>query len=243
MRKVVDAVENINGESCMMSDLIFRLRALFRSKAVEADLDDELRFHIEREIQKQTMLGAAPSDAVRRSRIQFGGIEQIKEHCRDARGVRLFETLWQDIRYGARMLAKLPALTAIVVITLSLGIGANVAIFGILNSVLLCPLPVANPDQIVAVAIEQQNAPVGSSGFSYPAFRDFRDQTRKSVDLFGSAMSLADLSADEKAEQVAISFVTANYFSALGIAPAAGRLILPDEAEELDRKSTRLNSS
>jgi putative ABC transport system permease protein len=220
----------------MMSDLIFRLRALFRSKAVEADLDDELRFHIEREIQKQTMLGAAPSDAVRRSRIQFGGIEQIKEHCRDARGVRLFETLWQDIRYGARMLAKLPALTAIVVITLSLGIGANVAIFGILNSVLLRPLPVANPDQIVAVAIQQQNAPVGSSGFSYPAFRDFRDQTKKSVDLFGSAMNLADFSADEKAEQVAISFVTANYFSALGIAPAVGRLILSDEAEEFSRE-------
>lgn len=216
----------------MLSDLIFRLRALFRFRSVETDLDDELRFHFEQEILKQTQSGASRAEAVRRARLRIGGIDQIKEHCRDARGVRLLETFWQDFRYGARMLTKSPALTAIVIITLSLGIGANTAIFSIVNSVLLRPLSVPNPNQIVAVAIQQQNAPVGSSGFSYPAFKDFRDQGSQSLDLFGSVMNLEDLSVDEKAEQVSVSFVTSNYFSALGVRPALGRLMLPHEAED-----------
>jgi predicted permease len=139
--------------------------------------------------------------------------------------------LWLDIRFAARTLAKNPGFTAIVVLTLALGIGANTAIFSMVNAVLLRPLPIHDPDQIVAVAIQQQDAPIGSSGFSYPEFSDFRDQSNKVIDLFGSAMDLVDLSVDERAEQIGVSFVTGNYFSALGVKPVLGRLILPHEAE------------
>jgi predicted permease len=140
-------------------------------------------------------------------------------------------SLWLDIRFAARTLAKNPGFTAIVVLTLALGIGANTAIFSMVNSVLFRPLPVHDPDQIVAVAIQQQDAPIGSSGFSYLEFSDFRDQSTKVIDLFGSAMDLVDLSVDERAEQIGVSFVTGNYFPALGVKPVLGRLILPHEAE------------
>ena len=206
--------------------------AIFGRARVDSELDAELRFHVEAHAEDLMRAGLSREEALRQARVKLGGLERTKGECRDALGVTFVESLIQDVRFGLRMLAKSPGLTFVLVVTLALGIGVNAAIFSIVNSFLIRPLPVPHPEQIVALASHQQGAPVSAFNFSYADLVDFRKQTADTFsDLFAYALFPIGLSAGGRAEQLTVSFVSGNYFSALGLKPALGRLFLPGEGE------------
>jgi predicted permease len=140
-------------------------------------------------------------------------------------------TLWQDVGYACRMLGKSPMLTIIVILTLALGIGANTAIFGLVNGILFRPLPVKSPDQIMVLAAQVQGDTLGIFTLSYSELVDLRKQADAFSDVFASQVNLGGLSYAGKANQFVYGYVTGNYFSGLGLQPALGRLFLPSEGE------------
>src|SRR5262249_14957426 len=138
-------------EKPMWSDLMHRLRSLFRRKTVETELDEEVRFHIENQAEKHLRSGMNRDEAERRARFEFGGVDQMKEECRDARGTSSLETVIQDLRYSVRVFRRSKLFFIGAVLTVALGVGANGAVFSILEAVLLRPLPYRSPEDIVMV--------------------------------------------------------------------------------------------
>ncbi len=208
-----------------------RFGELFGKDRRDRELDAEMASHLGMHIEDNLRAGMTPEEARRDALIKLGGVEQTKESVRDRRGIPWLESLLQDVRFGLRVLRKNPGFTVVVVITLALGIGANAAIFSMVNGFLLRPLPVAHPEQIAALAIEQKDVPSGASGFSYPEFIDFRSETNSFSDMFANVLSTVALGADDRTDQLPISYVSANFFDVLGIRPAAGRFIEPSDGE------------
>jgi predicted permease len=202
-----------------------------RRKQMLEDLDQDIRDHIERETQDNIARGMPPEEARCAALRKFGNVTRVQEDTREVWSFVWLEQLLQDIRYGLRMLYKFPGVTAVVVIALALGVGANTAIFSIVNGFLLRPLPVPSPEQITILAMQQKDAPIGSSGFSYPEFVDFRGQADVFSDVFGVALSSVQLTAEDQSDQCYANFVSGNFFSTLGVKAAWGRLILPSEGE------------
>jgi len=202
----------------MLSDLNIRLRSLFRRAKVEEELDDELRFHLEQQVEKYMQGGEA---AQRRVRLEFGGVDQIKENCRDARGVSLLEALRQDVRYGLRMLRKSPAFTAVVVVTLSLGIGVNSAIFSLVDGIILRPLPYPQSNTIVHFGwMDKSLIP----NLSVPEFQFCRDHSTSFAAIAGfQDGEEGELRQGASKRWVATAFVTDGFFETLGIELELGR--------------------
>ncbi|MGH9752322.1 MAG: permease prefix domain 1-containing protein [Blastocatellia bacterium] len=155
----------------MLNKLRTLLRALLRKSEMEREMDEELRYHIERQTEQNIRLGMNPEEARYAARKAFGGVEQAKERSRDARGVRRLEELWQDLRYGARMLMKNPGFTLVAVITLALGIGANLTIFSFVDAFFLRPIPAREPERLVNVEARRNGRWNGY--YAYPHHREF----------------------------------------------------------------------
>ncbi len=203
----------------LLHDLLFRLRTLMRRPAAENELNDELRFHLERQTDKYVKSGMSHSEALRRARLEFGGLDQVKNECREARGVSLVESLVQDLHYSARTLLHSPAFTACAVLTLALGIGANTAIFSVVNQVLLNPLPYPNPQELLAA---REND-------SLPNLEDIQRQTKSFASCGGINIEPMDFSGTGEPVRVHGAYVDAGLFTTLGAQPMLGRLISADE--------------
>jgi len=161
----------------MLTDLLYRLRTIFRRKTVEEELDDELRFHFEREVEKHMNSGLTREEALRRARLAFGGLDQVKEECRQARGVSALETAIQDLRYAIRGMRRSPTFTVAAVLTLGLGTGAISTVFTLANTLLFRNLPVDRPEEGVVVQATRRQGRV-RGWVSYRDYVHFRDQTK-----------------------------------------------------------------
>lgn len=200
-----------------------RIRAPFRKRQLDAEMDEEMRGHIEMQTQANIDAGMDPRPARSRAQRQFGWIELVKETCREQRGFGWIENLGQDVRYSLRALWKSPAFTLIASLTLMLGIGANGVMFEIVNAVLLNPLEVKNPRNLYQFRLKPW-ASFKLLTTSYPAFEDFRRRNTAFSDIAGfNGYSQARLSWGNSARHVAGYGVTANYFELLGVQPQLGR--------------------
>jgi predicted permease len=206
-----------------------RIRSLFSRASVEQELDAELHFHLQQQIEENLAAGMSAEEARYAARRAIGGADQIKDDCRDMRRVNLVQDLLQDLRYAARILRKSPAFTAAAVLTLALSIGANTAIFSVVNAALLRPLPFRNPDRLVMVWEDlsfmgfPQNTPAPAN------FVDWKYRNHVFTDMAAMHGDLMSLTGDGQPEEVEVKIVTANFFSLMGIRPVVGRTFLPDE--------------
>ena len=230
----------------MLSDVLIRLRGLVRHDAVENELDDELRFHFEQQVKKYVQGGVPLAEARRRARLEFGGSEQIKEECREARGTHFVDTLARDVRYGLRMLRKSPGFTAVAILTLALGIGANTAIFSVFDAVMLRSLPVRDPQKLVVFGWKAHTHPkfehYGSFGdcnrdsgtfgcsFSTPFFEQMRASAAQFSNLtaFAGAVQL-NSSGTGPAGIAHGELISGDFFATFGVTTTLGRPIGPDD--------------
>jgi predicted permease len=215
----------------MLNDFFLRLRAIFRRKSVEQELHEELRFHCEQQTLKFLAEGVPPVEAQRRARLAIGGEEQIKEECRDARGVRFLEALGQDIRLGWRLLRKSPGFTAVAMLTLMLGIGVNTALFTIVHGVLLNSLPFPRPDRLVSL---WERDVLGEGMFnpvSGGVFGDWQKQATSFEQMALVGEDTANLSGDGSSlpESIGTRQCSFNLFSILGVQPELGRFFIEDD--------------
>src|ERR1700733_9973509 len=211
----------------MFSDSLIRLRALFRRDTVESELDEELRFHVDHQIEKLVRGGMPLAEATRRARLIIGGPDKIKEECRDARGTRWIEDVWQDIRYSVRILRKSTGFTIVAVLTLALGIGANSAIFSVVNSVLLRSLPYRDANRLVWISddlpLQKMDAVFDADYFAWrKRCTSFEEMTAYG----GGDLSLTGAGEAERINGVSATWT---YLRTLGVAPQIGRDISAEE--------------
>src|SRR5215472_12927424 len=206
-----------------------RARSLFRKSSVDAELSEELRFHLERESAKNEAAGMPKEQARRAALVEFGGTEKFKEECRDARRVNLLQDFAQDVRYGLRMLRKNPGFTTMSTLTLALGIGANSAIFSVVNAALLRPLPYLEPDRLLAIS--QTDRTTGATGVpvSFTKFSAISEQSKTLESVATVYYTSSSLVSDREPEVLNAARVSADFFRVLGVPIARGRSFLPEE--------------
>jgi len=227
----------------MLTDLRLRLRSLFRKDTVESGLNDELRFHFDEQVEKLTASGVPLDEARRRARLAIGTRDQIHEEFRDASGVRFLEILMQDLHFAFRMLRKSPGFTAVAILTLALGIGANTAIFSVLDAVVLRPLPFPSPSRLVHLTGKFSMG--DQAGISPPDYVDYRaaNHTFEQLAVLNYEPGISNLAGQGKPEQVTDSLASWNLFDALAIAPAVGRNFVPSDEQSTTPQVAILGNS
>jgi len=211
----------------VLRELLNRLRGGLGLGRRDEDFAEELRFHQEMLEQRHRLHGLEPHAARRAARLELGGSAQIAEQWRDQRGLPALDMLRQDVRYGLRMLRRAPGFTAAAVVTLALGIGANTAIFSVVDAVLLRPLPYVDPDRLVTVGDRAPDGTSSTVGFTTAADWRARSQTFQSFALMRTWMPT--LVAGGDAEPVPAVRVSWNYFDMMGVRPALGRGFMADD--------------
>jgi predicted permease len=210
----------------VLSDLLLRLRSLFKGTSVDRETDDELRFHVERQIESHKKAGLNDVEAARRARLEFGGIEQVKEDVRDARGTRWLDDFVRDALYAFRTFRRLPGFAAMALLILALGIGATTVLFTLINGVLLRPLAYPEPDRLVS--LHGFTEAFESWGTSYLDFLDARHESR-SLTMAAWKYAGGTISAPGDPEYVDGREISADLFAVLGLPLAQGRSFRPDD--------------
>ena len=204
-----------------------RLRSIFRRARVEQELDEEVRFHLAQQIEKNTALGLSPEEAHYAARRAWSGLEQRKEECRDMRKVSLIEDFLKDTRHALRMVRRSPGFSVVAILCLTLGIGATTAVFSWMEGILLRPFPlVAAQNRMVAITGTDRS---GRTSLSWPDFIDLRKNCALIESFITDRIFGTTLSIGTRAERATASIVSANYFQALGIHPILGRAFEPSE--------------
>jgi predicted permease len=215
----------------MLGRLKTALRALLRRSQAERELDEELRYHIERQTEQNVRLGMNPEEALSTALKNFGGVEQAKERSRDARGVRWLEDLWQDLRYGLRMMLNRPGFTLIAISMLAIGIAANTTIFSIADALILRPFDFPNQDRLVMIWSQSPSAGYHHKYILSGVFTDWQEQSQSFEQLVRYGGGLAYLTGAHQPEQLSGYSVSANFFDALGVKAALGRTMQKGEDE------------
>src|SRR5918999_1509567 len=205
-----------------------RLGGLFGRARRDRELAEELESHLRMHVEDNLRAGMSPGEARRQALVKLGGVAQTLEECRRQRRLPLIEPLMKDLRYGLRRLAQSPGFTSVAVLSLALGIGANTAIFSLVNTALLRPLPVERPEQIVSLA--NAAGARGFPAFSYPNYKDFRDRSAEVFDgLYAYRFAPLSVSHEGASERLWGYVVTGNYFEVLGVKAVLGRALTPDD--------------
>lgn len=204
---------------------------LLRRSRVETGMTQELRFHVDARANDLVARGVSRKEASRQARLEFGSVEKYKEEVRRARGLRLFDELRSDLTYAVRMIRKNPGFAVTAIVTLALGIGMNTAIFSLFEAVLLRPLAVAHPEQIVSVYTSDYSSG-GYGASSYPDFQDFRQRTRSLAGIAAYRSAQLSMNAGADTELISVEAVSGNYFSVLGVAIVQGRSLVESDDQE-----------
>jgi len=209
--------------------LPLRLRSLFRKREADRDLDDELQFHLQSQIEEYVAKGMKPEEARYAALRSLGRLQQTKEECREMRNINTLENIAQDLRFGFRMMRRSPGFTLLAILCLTLGIGANAAVFSWIEGILLHPYPmVAGEERLMAIAGTNRATP-GPTGVSWPDFLDLQRNCKLFDSLIVSQIMGATLSVGDHAAIATGSVVSSNYFDALSVHPVLGRGFEPEE--------------
>ncbi|MBO0721314.1 MAG: ABC transporter permease [Blastocatellia bacterium] len=211
-----------------------RLRSLFRRRQIEQELDEELRYHLERQIEEHIAKGMTPEEAQYAALRAMGGVEQRKEQCRDMRRVWWIEDIVRDVSYGVKMLRKSPAFTGVAVLSLALGIGANTAIFSLINALMLKMLPVEQPQELAQFYCTNfLGTSITAPAFNYPLYEMFRDHNHSFTGIFAAGgVERARLTVEGTTGEVETAQqnrVSGNFFSVLGVKAIIGRTLTEDD--------------
>lgn len=214
-----------------------RWLAIFKKKRLDADLDEEISFHLEMEAQRLVKDGSDPKEAYLAARRSFGGVEQVKEEYRDRRGLPGVESFGRDVAYAVRTLRRHPGYAAAAMLSLALGIGANTAVFSLLDAFVLQPLPYPNADRLVHIyAARRLGGQVSHGAVSAPVLRDWRERAHAFMAMGAFMQGSANLADAEGAMRVAATLVEPEVFHALGVPALQGRGFLKEHTRpEMDR--------